>query len=611
MKKKIFISLLLSIVLSNYVKATSALASSFGWNGVDDTQALYNAFTSSVDTLYVDLQIDKWVSGPLIFNGSVNNKVIIFERDVEIGALEGAYDSFLYNGLFTFINCTNVSLQGYGATLKMNKQEYINLNDNSEWRHIIALNGCNNFEIFGFELLDSGGDAIEISGIWQQPIPSTNIHIKNCKIDNNYRQGISITSAQNVLIEHCNISNTSGTPPAFGIDLEPDYAYDVIQNINIKNCRITNNEGGGILLAFWQLDQTTNPVSVNITDCYIGSNQNQGIVIDINSNGPVQGYANFERCVIENQQGNAIFSNKRESLLLTFKDIVIRNVGTNGGNYDMPIFIQKQFDYTGFPLGNIIFDKIFIDDSLFDRKFLDISHWNSSTQIENVTGDFYIYNPNGATYYLDPPVYNVNITTQILSNLPLSDISIYTDDNTATEFENDNIATFTVNRNTNIGHPLAIYFDVEGVAINRIDYNYFSEVLVIPSNLSETTYNINAISDELTESIENINLTIKQDSNYTILNENVQLFIEDFVAGINEGKIDDMLVFPNPAKDFINFDKSISIDNVEVFDILGQLKKSFNYLESNRINIPSLKKGIYILKLNTKYKTKKIKFIKN
>ncbi len=611
MLKLIFL-LFYSMLCFSFLRASSVNASFFGWTGYDDTQALYDAFTANVDTVYIDKQAGDWVSGPLIFDASVNNKVIIFERGVKLRALTGAFDTYLYNGLFTFINCSNVSLQGYGATLQMNKQEYIDLNDGSEWRHVMALSGCNNFEISGFEILDSGGDGIEVSGIWQQAIPSSNIHIKDCLIDNNYRQGISITSANNVLIEHCKITNTSGTPPAYGIDLEPDNTYDEISNIVIRNCRITGNEGGGILISLWQLDETSNPVSVDVSDCYIGSNQNKGIVIDVNSSGPVQGHVNFEKCIIENQPGNGIFSDKRESLALGFSDIVISNVGTNAGDYDMPIFIQLQYDYSGFPLGNITFDNIFIDDRLFSRDFLNISHWGLSSQVENINGNFSIYNPNGASYYIEPPLNNVNVLYEMLPSLPLGDVNISTDDDAAFETGTDTTATFTVSRtSSDISFPLGIYFDVTGTADNRLDYHYFPKALVIPANSVETTYPVKAIKDELAEPVETIDITILSDIHYTVLNGSTQLFIGDNPLKLTEAEIDKYGIYPNPVGNFLSIPNADSgLISIEIYNAAGQLIGTFCSLENNKLDVSFLKPGIYFLELKLVLGLIILKFIK-
>ena len=614
MKQK-FVVFILFGVLSTSAKATSILASSFGWNGIDDTQALYDAFTSNVDTLYVDLQVGNWVTGPLIFDNNVNNKVIIFERNVTIQALAGAYDSSLYNGLFTFIDCNNVSLIGYGATLQMNKQEYIALNDGSEWRHVIKVSGCDNISIVGLELVDSGGDGVEISGIYNQAIPSTNIHIKDCRIDNNYRQGISVTSGQNILIEHCEITNTSGTPPSAGIDLEPDNAYDTMSNVEIKNCRITGNEGGGIILSFWQLNETTNPVSVVVSDCYIGSNLDIGIEVDVNTSGPLTGQVIFERCIIENQPANAIFSNKRESLFLEFSDIVIKNAGFDNINYDpqynLPIAIQKQYDYSGLPLGNVHFNNVYIDDHLYDRDFMTIDFWDQGTQIENISAIFSVYNPNGVSYFIDSPSENVNITTQSIPALPLANVSISSNDDTAYETGLDNTSGFIVTRNaTDASFPLGISFDVNGTAGNRLDYHYFPKALVIPAYSTGASYTITAIEDELAEPVETIDITIQPDNHYSIDNESTQLFIDDIILGINQQENTLLNLYPNPVNNSVIMKGDYKYMDVMIFNTSGQLIKAFSGIENNKIDVSFLSKGVYFLTIDSPSGKHVARFIK-
>jgi len=413
------------------------------------------------------------------------------------------------------------------------------------------------------------------------------------------------------LIEHCEIINTSGTPPAFGIDLEPDNAYDDMNNIQIKSCRISGNQGGGILLAFWKLNHTGSPVSVDISDCYIGSNNNEGIVVDINSNGPVPGYVSFERCIIEKQPGNGIFANKRESLTLAFTNIVIRDVGINGGTYDTPIFIQKQFDYTGHSVGNVNFDNVFIEDQLFNRDFLKISHWGEFAGVENIKGNFYVYNPNGVSYFVEPPLNNVNVTAQPLDTLPLAEVGVFTDDNTAYETGTDTPATFTVSRYASeASFPLGVYFNVAGTAVNRLDYHYFPGSIVIPAYSSDTSYSIIAIEDELLESFEDINLTIRTDDHYSFSNEMVQLFIGDMVLGRDNPEPLMLTLYPNPANDYIAINSEfIELRDIKIFNALGQLIKVIKSGNSI-IDISALNSGIYYLQLYISEKKLAVKFIK-
>lgn len=49
-----------------------------------------------------------------------------------------------------------------------------------------------------------------------------------------------------MLVERSNFSNTNGTAPAAGIDIEPDGAHYDLVNITIRDCLAVNNSGHGL-----------------------------------------------------------------------------------------------------------------------------------------------------------------------------------------------------------------------------------------------------------------------------------------------------------------------------------------------------------------------------
>jgi len=80
--------------------------------------------------------------------------------------------------------------------------------------------------------------------------------------------------------------------------------------------------------------------------------------------------------------------------------------------------------------------------------------------------------------------------------------------------------------------------------------------------------------------------------------------------------VNDLLKFnfsatPNPTKDYINLSASITIEKVEVYNLLGQQVKSVG-INSNetRMDVSSLSKGIYILKAYIEDASGSYKFIK-
>ena len=156
--KHISITFLLCLILSR-VSASSVLASTYGFNSINATTAFQAAILSAYDTVIVDLQPTDWNVNPNSFY-NVNNKVIIFQPNVKLNAISGAFNA-TNACLLRLTNCTNIQLIGYGAEFKMNKAEYALLN-NSEYRMSISLWSCQNVTIKGMTLNESGGDGVYI-----------------------------------------------------------------------------------------------------------------------------------------------------------------------------------------------------------------------------------------------------------------------------------------------------------------------------------------------------------------------------------------------------------------------------------------------------------------
>ena len=141
--------------------------------------------------------------------------------------------------LFNISKCSNVNIKGKNTTLKFNKQE-------TTQQTCINIKNSNNIIIENLSLLQAGGDGITLEGTSNDVI-SENIIIKNCFIDNNRRNGISlIGGVKNVKILNNKITNTSGANPQYAIDLEPwqDEIYN--DTIFIKNNYFSSNTGGAI-----------------------------------------------------------------------------------------------------------------------------------------------------------------------------------------------------------------------------------------------------------------------------------------------------------------------------------------------------------------------------
>lgn len=141
-----------------------------------------------------------------------------------------------------------------------------------EWGMGINISSSKNIEIYDVDISNCWGDGIYIGrekkgrGKDGYYIPSENIVVKNSLIDNNRRNGISITCGVNILIENTLISNTSGTLPMSGIDIEPNIYLDKINDIRIRNVTTFNNARDGILLVLTRLthEKVNNPCNIII-----------------------------------------------------------------------------------------------------------------------------------------------------------------------------------------------------------------------------------------------------------------------------------------------------------------------------------------------------------
>ncbi|KAB2941435.1 MAG: right-handed parallel beta-helix repeat-containing protein [Hyphomicrobium sp.] len=67
--------------------------------------------------------------------------------------------------------------------------------------------------------------------------------------DYNRRQGLSVIEADGLLVANSVFSNTRGTAPMAGIDLEPNLDEELIKNVRIVSSKFLNNRGAGVLIA--------------------------------------------------------------------------------------------------------------------------------------------------------------------------------------------------------------------------------------------------------------------------------------------------------------------------------------------------------------------------
>ena len=390
--------------------SNAVFASSFGFRAGDATDAFQSALKSGNSYIVVDKQSSDWVIRPTtLFD--LRNVTIVFESGVILRAKSGAF-SQTNDQLFQLLRANNVTIEGYGATFQMNKNEY----SNGEHRHALSLNKCKNITIRGLTFRDSGGDGIAIAGI-EAGSYSEDITIEDVVCTNNRRLGMGIISAQDVWIRNSEFSNTRGTLPEAGVDLEPNHSNERLVNINFSNCKFSNNASRGFFLSTGKLTSSSIPISVKVTNCEFSNNAGSGIKqegeIALSSGiatNPVKGEIIFEGTRFNGSDNRILLSKKpSESYNAVFRNCTASNVARNSSSV---IYLEGLSTTNN--LGGFVFDNFAIEYSK-NLPFMSIGARSSGFSVKDIRGDFEITEPydNSLEYLFG---YNANNNVNVSIN---------------------------------------------------------------------------------------------------------------------------------------------------------------------------------------------------
>jgi parallel beta-helix repeat protein len=217
-----------------------------------------------------------------------------------------------------------------------------------EWGHGLMIRGSSRVTVRDIRISRCWGDGISVGGVKQgggEGIPSTDILIQRVTCRGNRRQGLTIGGSRRVRVLDCEFSDTHGTKPEYGIDIEPD-SPGRAQDVRIERCILRGNRGGGI--------QVYRRVSnVSIRNCTIEGN-GYGIYVMDASVGVITGNrigGNAHMGVALRGQSNdyrigsnSFASNNRRAMLSTKSTHAVgghiqvakdaRNITISGNRYD-------------------------------------------------------------------------------------------------------------------------------------------------------------------------------------------------------------------------------------------------------------------------------------
>jgi parallel beta helix pectate lyase-like protein len=116
-----------------------------------------------------------------------------------------------------------------------------------EWGMGIAVYGSSKVYVHDLKVSDCWGDGLVIAAIGRagHATASTDVTLKNVVSNNNRRQGLSFGPVNRVYVYKSTFSNTHGTKPEHGIDIEPQN-QGLAQNIRIESSSMIGNNGNAL-----------------------------------------------------------------------------------------------------------------------------------------------------------------------------------------------------------------------------------------------------------------------------------------------------------------------------------------------------------------------------
>ena len=356
MKKILFVSSLIATAVA--FAGECVKVSEFGYDPADSTEFIRKALASGAKKVVLDKQSGPWYTLPIKMPSDIE---FVLEPGVELVAKRGEY-RHKRDYLVELNGSTNVVLRGgKGSAFRMWKCDYQKAPyEPSEWRYALRIVRSKNVLVEDLQFLQSGGDGIGVSG--------ENITIRRCVCDGNHRQGMSVFSVRNLLVEDTVLSNTKGTPPQAGLDIEPDLSKERLENVVFRNCTAFGNEGNGFETYLVQLNKKSGPVDITFENCRSWNNRNDATVTCDNRKGNehVTGLVRYVNCAFgpSRNASVALLALPANSLNVKFENTVLTNTSKSAA-VSLSISSPRYGRPTGLDFGNLT---VFSDKYWFGSK---------------------------------------------------------------------------------------------------------------------------------------------------------------------------------------------------------------------------------------------------
>ncbi|MBQ6616084.1 MAG: right-handed parallel beta-helix repeat-containing protein [Thermoguttaceae bacterium] len=398
-------------------KIAQAHAIWWGFDANDSTAQLQaaldcNAPVIIVDSPVIDGKAYPWIVRPLDVKG---NREIVFAQNAELLAKKGEFLGKA-DSLVKIVGQSNVTLRAEKAgtaTLRMRKTDYHQAPyQKAEWRHALNIKSSSNIVVDGLNMVDSGGDGIYL-GKSMHGVTNKNVTIRNVVCDGNNRQGISVITAEDLLIENTILRNTWGTAPQAGIDFEPNQDDEKLANCVMRNCVCENNAGAGIDMYLPNLKRKSGDVGIVLDNVVSRNNGRASVALTVNNteDESLTGRIVIRNCRFENDRGGIqIRSLAQNGATVEVENTTLKGCAVHPDEkakvYQSPIHLSSRpNDETAF--GNVTIKNVTIIDNCTgidgERPLMEFKDYSiNGYGVNNVSGSFkLIYNGSEQTFDLD------------------------------------------------------------------------------------------------------------------------------------------------------------------------------------------------------------------
>ena len=253
---------------------------------------------------------------------------ITFSPNTVFKAKKGSF-SDINQVLCNIIGVSNIKLNGK-LKIIMNKEEYTT----GEWRHGLSIISVKGLKADVIEVIGSGGDGVYFGTNHSANLPE-DIQIGTIIADNNRRNGVTFVAGKNIFVDNIIAKNTVGALPEFGVDFEPNFNTDLLQNIVVNSVYTENNAKGGIVFAIGKLRNSLTTTSVTVNNIYsLNDGQSGALRVAYNEKEDTTqllGSINVRNVVIENPKGRGVdfYNYSSKSVKVNLENCKVINVGSD------------------------------------------------------------------------------------------------------------------------------------------------------------------------------------------------------------------------------------------------------------------------------------------